>query len=87
MMEGENFYIHMETATEPDSAMQSQWTDVKNDTGQLCRVCGNSVGDDGVPIYEGQGREHQLEFKIQKHLPIQVRLIFIFFFFFFPFTS
>lgn len=75
MMEGENFYTPMETATEPESATQSQWTGVKNDTGQLCRVCANS-SDYAIPIYEGEGLEHQLELKIQKHLPIQVRMKF-----------
>lgn len=72
MMEGENFYTPMETATEPESATQNtSWTGVKNDTGQLCRSCANS-SDYLIPIYDGEGLEHQLEYKIQKHLPIQV---------------
>ncbi|KAL0269295.1 UNVERIFIED_CONTAM: hypothetical protein PYX00_007083 [Menopon gallinae] len=68
---GENFYTPMESATEPEPAAETNWNVLKNDTGQLCRSCANS-SDYLIPIYEGEGLEHQLEYKIQKHLPIQV---------------
>lgn len=71
MMEGENFYAPIESANESETASQSNWSGSKNDTGQLCRSCANS-SDYLIPIYEGEGLEHQLEHKIQKHMPIQV---------------
>lgn len=71
MMEGENFYAPIESANESETVAQSHWSGPKNDTGQLCRSCANS-SDYLIPIYEGEGLEHQLEYKIQKHLPIQV---------------
>lgn len=76
MDESENFYTPMESATEPEPAAETNWSVLKNDTGQLCRSCANS-SDYLIPIYEGEGLEHQLEYKIQKHLPIQVILVFI----------
>lgn len=72
MMEGENFYAPIESANESEAASQSNWNSAKNDLEQLCRSCANS-SDYLIPIYEGEGLEHQLEFKIQKHLPIQVK--------------
>ncbi|KAK6639470.1 hypothetical protein RUM43_007743 [Polyplax serrata] len=71
MMEGENFYAPIESANESETVAQSHWSGPKTDTGQLCRSCANS-SDYLIPIYEGEGLEHQLEYKIQKHLPIQV---------------
>lgn len=41
------------------------------DLSQLCRVCAN-FSDCLIPIFEGEGLEHELESKVQKHLPIKV---------------
>lgn len=37
----------------------------------LCRICANS-SDHTVPIFEGEGEEHDLPSKILKYLPIHV---------------
>jgi len=48
----------------------SEWRQ-KVDTGQLCRVCA-SANEYLIPIFDGEGLEHELGMKIQKHLPIKV---------------
>jgi hypothetical protein len=48
----------------------SEWRQ-KVDTGQLCRVCANA-NEYLIPIFDGEGLEHELGMKIQKHLPIKV---------------
>lgn len=73
IIEGENFYAPIESANESETASQTNWNVAKNETGQLCRSCANS-SDYLIPIYEGEGLEHQLEYKIQKHMPIQVMI-------------
>lgn len=60
MMEGEEYY-------NPEG---SEWSQ-KVDTGQLCRVCANA-NDYLIPIFDGEGLEHELGMKIEKHLPIKV---------------
>lgn len=45
------------------------WTD-------LCRICAN-VGDHLIPIFKGEGAEHDLSNKILKYLPIHVRTIIV----------
>ncbi|KAJ9576788.1 hypothetical protein L9F63_006629, partial [Diploptera punctata] len=46
-----------------------EWSQ-KEDTGQLCRVCANP-NEYLIPIFDGEGLEHELAMKIQKHLPIK----------------
>ncbi|XP_069673064.1 zinc finger protein 260-like isoform X17 [Periplaneta americana] len=60
IMEGEEYY----------NQEGGEWTQ-KVDTGQLCRVCANP-NDYLIPIFDGEGLEHELSMKIQKHLPIKV---------------
>ncbi|XP_021931550.1 zinc finger protein 585A-like isoform X2 [Zootermopsis nevadensis] len=60
VMEGEEYY-------NPEG---SEWSQ-KVDTGQLCRVCANA-NDYLIPIFDGEGLEHELGMKIEKHLPIKV---------------
>lgn len=48
----------------------SEWRQ-KVDNGQLCRVCANA-NEYLIPIFDGEGLEHELGMKIQKHLPIKV---------------
>jgi hypothetical protein len=62
-MEGEEYY-------NPEG---SEWRQ-KVDTGQLCRVCA-SANEYLIPIFDGEGLEHELGMKIQKHLPIKVMCI------------
>jgi len=38
----------------------------------LCRICANA-NDHLIPIFEGEGAEHELPDKILKYLPIHVR--------------
>lgn len=40
---------------------------------EICRICGNT-SNHIVPIFEGEGAEHEISSKIHKHLPIKVRL-------------
>jgi hypothetical protein len=47
-----------------------EWSQ-KVDTGQLCRVCANA-NEYLIPIFDGEGLEHELGMKIEKHLPIKV---------------
>lgn len=42
---------------------------VKTDAGDLCRLCANQ-DNQLIPIYRGEGLEHNLSHKIEKHLPI-----------------
>jgi hypothetical protein len=60
VVEGEEYY-------NPEG---SEWSQ-KVDTGQLCRVCANA-NEYLIPIFDGEGLEHELGMKIQKHLPIEV---------------
>lgn len=60
VMEGEEYY-------NPEG---SEWSQ-KVDTGQLCRVCANA-NEYLIPIFDGEGLEHELGMKIEKHLPIKV---------------
>ena len=48
-----------------------EWSQ-KVDTGQVCRVCANS-NEYLIPIFDGEGLEHELAMKIEKHLPIKVK--------------
>lgn len=43
---------------------------------QICRLCA-TIGIQFIPIFNGEGAEHQLCEKIHKHLPIHVRSLFI----------
>jgi hypothetical protein len=61
VVEGEEYY----------NQEGSEWSR-KVDTGQLCRVCANA-NEYLIPIFDGEGLEHELGMKIQKHLPIKVR--------------
>ncbi|XP_023721898.1 zinc finger and SCAN domain-containing protein 12 isoform X18 [Cryptotermes secundus] len=60
VVEGEEYY-------NPEG---SEWTQ-KVENGQLCRVCA-SANEYLIPIFDGEGLEHELGMKIQKHLPIKV---------------
>lgn len=66
VMEGEEYY-------NPEG---SEWSQ-KVDTGQLCRVCANA-NDYLIPIFDGEGLEHELGMKIEKHLPIKVMWMYCF---------
>ncbi len=41
----------------------------KPDTGELCRLCANT-DNQFIPIFRGEGLEHNVSSKIEKHLPI-----------------
>lgn len=43
---------------------------------EICRVCANS-SDHLIPIFEGEGLEHEISSKIQRYLPIQVSKVFL----------
>ncbi|KAI5746558.1 hypothetical protein M8J77_004864 [Diaphorina citri] len=47
------------------------WTP-KQDMSLLCRVCANQH-DYLIPIFEGEGLDHDMPTKMDKHLPIKVR--------------
>lgn len=38
---------------------------------EICRICANP-SDHLIPIFQGEGREHEIDKKIRKYLPIQV---------------
>lgn len=42
---------------------------VKTDAGDLCRLCANT-DNQLIPIFRGEGLEHSIPNKIEKHLPI-----------------
>lgn len=42
---------------------------VKTDAGELCRLCANT-DNQFIPIFQGEGLEHNLSLKIERHLPI-----------------
>ncbi|XP_065205999.1 zinc finger protein 26-like isoform X1 [Planococcus citri] len=42
---------------------------VKTDAGELCRLCANT-DNQFIPIFQGEGLEHNLSLKIETHLPI-----------------
>lgn len=42
---------------------------VKTDAGELCRLCANT-DNQLIPIFRGEGLEHHISVKIEKHLPI-----------------
>ncbi|XP_068082245.1 zinc finger protein 155 isoform X3 [Anabrus simplex] len=48
----------------------SAWSD-RLPVSQLCRICANP-NDFLISIFEGEGSDHELGMKINKHLPIQV---------------
>lgn len=51
---------------------ESAWADELDvDISQLCRICANP-NEYLIPIFHGEGKEHELEEKISKHLPIKV---------------
>lgn len=49
---------------------------VKTDSGELCRLCANT-DNQLIPIFKGEGIEHNISSKIEKHLPIIKVLIFL----------
>nr|CAD7432076.1 unnamed protein product [Timema monikensis] len=66
MMEGDELY---DPTTTPIA--NEEWSK-KGGTSNLCRICANT-SDYFIPIFEGEGLEHELSEKIDKHLPIKVR--------------
>lgn len=42
---------------------------IKSDAGDLCRLCANT-DNQLIPIFKGEGIEHNIPTKIEKHLPI-----------------
>ncbi|XP_014249964.1 zinc finger protein 567-like [Cimex lectularius] len=46
---------------------------VENNISSLCRLCGN-VNDYLIPLFSGEGVEHELECKINKLLPVKVSI-------------
>lgn len=64
----ENVVQNVEQNPEQTSTLYKQetlaWT-------QLCRICANAT-DQMIPIFEGEGVQHDLSDKILKYLPIHV---------------
>jgi hypothetical protein len=50
----------------------SDWISFKNISNHVCRIC-TTVTKFLVPIYEGEGVELELERKIKKYLPINIK--------------
>ncbi|XP_020706539.2 zinc finger protein 182-like isoform X1 [Athalia rosae] len=78
--QGEKYYVITEVHEEPvnlvDAAEGKQFeaantTEQNQSWNELCRVCANS-SDHLIPIFEGEGLEHDLSSKIHRYLPIQV---------------
>jgi len=57
-----------------ETMSQSHQTEVTLAWMQLCRICANA-SDHMIPIFEGDGAEHDLSSKILKYLPIHVCII------------
>jgi hypothetical protein len=53
------------------SSQENEWNE-ELDMSQLCRICANP-NEYLIPIFQGEGLEHELEIKIAKHLPIKVK--------------
>lgn len=73
----ENFFIVSQTQSEEYSQENVEQTSTlyKQEATlawtQLCRLCANAT-DQMIPIYEGEGMQHDLSNKILKYLPIHV---------------
>lgn len=37
---------------------------------ELCRLCANPDDNQFIPIFQGEGLEHDIPVKLKKHLPI-----------------
>lgn len=59
----------METEMEQEEVVTM--TEDMSDISQLCRVCANP-NEYLIPIFHGEGLEHDLKSKVSRHLPIQV---------------
>lgn len=57
--------MEIEEYTSPDD-----WSS-EVELSQLCRICA-SANEYLIPIFHGEGLEHELENKISQHLPIKV---------------
>lgn len=61
--------VSNEESTVTQSDDQFSWSN-------LCRICAN-VNDHLIPIFDGEGLQHDLCSKIHKYLPICVRIYFL----------
>ncbi|XP_046658832.1 uncharacterized protein LOC124353063 [Homalodisca vitripennis] len=61
MEEGEEDFVNQE---------ETDWN-YELDITQLCRICANP-NEYLIPIFHGEGLEHELKSKISRHLPIKV---------------
>ena len=59
----------METEEKTETVNVDEAFIIKTDPGELCRLCANT-DNQLIPIFRGEGLEHNLSNKIEKHLPI-----------------
>lgn len=43
---------------------------------EICRICANGSDKEFIPIFSGEGLDHDLSSKIHEYLPLQVREIY-----------
>jgi len=72
----EDFFLvsqrYAEVENVEEAPRKQQQTDTFLALASLCRICANA-NDHLIPIFEGEGAEHELPDKMLKYLPIHVR--------------